>query len=52
MTYKKNLSEKHKRVDIIEDDLKINYPDILETLLLDRTSGKNILWATHNYENL
>lgn len=48
----KTLPEEHKKVDIVEDDLRIIYPNILETLLLDRTTGKNILWATHNYEDL
>jgi hypothetical protein len=48
----KTLPGEHKKVDIVEDDLRIIYPNILETLLLDRTTSKNILWATRNYQNL
>lgn len=39
-------------VDILEDDIREQYPDVLETLLLDRTTRKNIFWATYNYEDL
>jgi hypothetical protein len=52
MTSIKKNPEEHKKVDIVEDDLRINYPDVLETLLVDRTTGKNIVWATRNYEDL
>ena len=36
-------------VDILEDKLP---PQILATLLCDRTTGRNIFWATHDYEAL
>lgn len=39
-----------KRIDIIEDDIaKIN-PYLLKLLLKDKTTGKNILWCTKDYE--
>lgn len=40
------------QVDILETEIVENYPDVLEILLKDRTSGKNIIWATKNYEFL
>ena len=33
------------------DILKEN-PEILKILLLDRTTGKNIIWATDQYESI
>jgi len=39
-------------VDIREDDILNKYSNVLDILLLDRTSGKNIFWATNNYEYL
>lgn len=39
-------------IDILENDLVIHYPDVLEELLKDRTTDKNIFWATKNYEHL
>ncbi len=36
-------------VDILEDKLS---PDILAQLLCDHTTGRNILWCTHDYESL
>ena len=41
-----------KDIDIIEDDILRKYPKVLDTLLLDQTTGKNIFWATDNYEHL
>jgi hypothetical protein len=41
-----------QRVDIIEDKILDKYPDILDTLLCDRTTNKSIFWATDNYEQL
>jgi hypothetical protein len=38
--------------DILENEILINYPKVLEILLLDRTSKKNIFWATDNYHAL
>lgn len=39
-------------IDIIENELIVEYPDVLDILLYDRTTQKNILWATENYEYL
>lgn len=39
-------------VDIREDDILNKYNNVLNTLLLDQTTGKNIFWATNNYEHL
>lgn len=38
--------------DILENEILINYPKVLETLLFDQTSKKNIFWATDNYKVL
>ena len=35
--------------DILESDIP---GDVLDILLLDRTTGKNILWMTDGYEHL
>lgn len=39
-------------IDIREDDLLELSPEVLATLLRDHTTGKNIFWATHDYEAL
>lgn len=39
-------------IDILENELVEKYPQVLNSLLLDRTTGKNIIWATDNYEHL
>ncbi len=39
-------------IDILESELLEKYPQVLETLLIDRTTQKNIFWATDNYEYL
>ena len=39
-------------IDIREDDLSAISPEVLTTLLRDHTTGKNIFWATHDYEAL
>lgn len=39
-------------IDILENDLRVQYPEVLEILLRDHTTQKNIFWATDNYENL
>ncbi|PRM91239.1 restriction endonuclease subunit M [Arcobacter cryaerophilus gv. occultus] len=41
-----------KEIDVIEDDILKKYPLILEILLYDQTTKKNILWATDNYNYL
>ena len=38
--------------DIREDDLRNISKEVLDTLLRDHTTGKNIFWATHDYETL
>jgi len=35
-------------IDILENKLR-RRGDLLDTLLLDRTTGKNILWGTDSY---
>jgi len=39
-------------IDIREDDLLELSPEVLATLLRDHTTGRNIFWATHDYEAL
>ena len=39
-------------VDIREDDLCELSAEVLDTLLRDHTTGRNIVWATHDYESL
>lgn len=39
-------------IDILENELIEKYPQVLDTLLFDHTTGKNIIWATDNYEHL
>ena len=39
-------------IDVREDDLSAISPAVLDTLLCDHTTGKNIFWATHDYEML
>ncbi len=39
-------------IDIREDDLLAISPEVLATLLRDHTTGRNIFWATHDYEAL
>jgi hypothetical protein len=36
-------------VDIRENDIRKHYPEVLEVLLRDHTTHKNIFWATNNY---
>ena len=39
-------------IDVREDDLQALSPEVLDTLLRDHTTGRNIFWATHDYEAL
>lgn len=39
-------------VDILENEIIEQYPDVLDILLRDYTTQKYILWATDNYEHL
>ncbi len=41
-----------KIVDIRENEIFKEYPEVMAQLLRDHTTGKNIFWATHDYENL
>ena len=38
-------------IDILEDEILSWGHGILETLLLDRTTGENIIWATDDYSS-
>ena len=49
------MSEKDESpqlIDIREDNLLALSAEVLDTLLRDHTTGKNIFWATHDYEAL
>lgn len=37
------------KIDLREKFIFNNYPGVLELLLLDRSSGKNLIWGTSNY---
>lgn len=39
-------------IDILENEIVAQYPDVLEILLRDHTTQNNIFWATKNYEHL
>ena len=39
-------------IDILEDEIKSWGCEILETLLLDRTTGENIIWSTDDYASM
>lgn len=40
------------KIDIWEDHIKELSPELLDILLQDQTTGKNILWCTKDYEHL
>ena len=40
------------KVDILENEILEQYDGVLDALLRDHTSKKNIFWATKNYEHL
>lgn len=42
----------NKEIDILENEIVLRYPDVLEMLLRDQTTKKNIIWATVDYEEL
>lgn len=46
-----NRTEVEKRIDILEDDIAKIDPVILDILLQDKTTNKNILWCTKDYES-
>lgn len=39
-------------IDILENEIVQQYPEVLDILILDHTTRKNIFWATDNYEHL
>lgn len=41
-----------KEIDVKENNIWDEMPDVLIKLLLDHTTRKNIFWATHDYEYL
>ena len=43
-----NKDESSQLIDIREDDLQALSAEVLDTLLHDHTTGKNIFWATHD----
>jgi hypothetical protein len=45
-------TELEKKIDILEDDIADIDPKILKMLLKDKTTRKNILWCTKDYEYL
>ena len=47
-----NKDESPSLIDIREDDLMALSSEVLDTLLRDHTTGRNIFWATHDYESL
>ncbi len=49
---KATRTELEKKIDILEDDIADIDPLILKMLLKDKTTRKNILWCTKDYEYL
>lgn len=41
-----------KEIDVKENNIWLEMPDVLKQFLRDHTTRKNIFWATHDYENL
>lgn len=41
-----------KEVDILENEIREEFPEVLEIILRDHTTQKNIFWATNNYQFL
>ncbi len=39
-------------IDILENELRVKYPKVLDILLRDHTTRQNIFWATNNYQEL
>ncbi len=40
------------QIDILENEILESYPEVLDMLLYDHTTQRNIIWATSNYEYL
>ncbi len=47
-----SILKNNKEIDILEDEILEKYPEVLDILLKDQTTQKNIIWATNNYEYL
>ena len=47
-----NKDKSPSLIDIREDYLLALSAEVLDTLLRDHTTGRNIFWATHDYEAL
>lgn len=41
-----------KEIDVKENNIWLEMPEVLTQLLRDHTTRKNIFWATHDYESL
>ena len=41
-----------EEIDIIENEIHLKYPKVLDILLQDHTTNHNIFWATTNYQEL
>lgn len=39
-------------IDIFENDIREQYPEVLDILLRDHSTKENIFWATDNYQDL
>jgi len=39
-------------IDIFENDIREQYPEVLDILLRDHSTQRNIFWATDNYQDL
>lgn len=44
--------EQNKLIDINEDYIEETFPGVLDLLLADKSSKKNIIWGTDNYSSL
>ncbi len=42
----------HAQIDILENEILEQYPEVLDILLRDHITQKNIFWATNNYNDL
>ena len=51
-TITRERTEIERRIDIIEEDIAKIDVRLLKLLLQDKTTKKNILWCTTDYENL
>jgi hypothetical protein len=45
----RNMRSVSNEVDILENEIREQYPEVLEILLRDHTTQKNIFWATDDY---